>query len=120
TPAPQGSTPIRSTCPLTSGPPPPRDDSAKLQRQLRRLLLRAPTGSAGPRFSWCSSRSLELEAGAGGHHGWLSGVDGVDDLAGVDPLQICRSDPEVGMPELALGDGQRDAFACHLDGVSVP
>jgi dihydrofolate reductase len=36
-------------------------------------------------------------------------VDGVDDLAAVDPFQIDAGDAEVGVAELALGDGQRDA-----------
>jgi hypothetical protein len=47
------------------------------------------------------------------------GVDGVDDLRAVDALQVNRRDPEVGVPELALDDDQRDALMSHLDGVSV-
>lgn len=47
-------------------------------------------------------------------------VDGVDDLAGVDALEVDRGDAEVGMPELALDDRQRNPFVGHLDCVSVP
>jgi hypothetical protein len=35
-------------------------------------------------------------------------VHSVDDLARVDPLQIHARDAEMGMPELALDDRQRD------------
>jgi hypothetical protein len=37
----------------------------------------------------------------------------------VDALRVDRGDPEVGVPELALDDDQRDAFPSHLDGVGV-
>ena len=46
-------------------------------------------------------------------------MDGVDDLRVVDPLEIDRGDPEVGMPELALDDWQWDPFVGHLDRVRV-
>jgi hypothetical protein len=46
-------------------------------------------------------------------------VDGVDDLAGVDPLQVDRGHAEVGVPELALDYVQRDALAGEFDGVRV-
>jgi hypothetical protein len=46
-------------------------------------------------------------------------VGGVDDLDAVDPLQIDRCDPEVGVPELARDDDQRDAVVSQLDGVGV-
>jgi hypothetical protein len=46
-------------------------------------------------------------------------VDNVDDLAAVDPLQVDRGDPEVGMPELALDHIQWDALSCHFNGVGV-
>jgi hypothetical protein len=35
------------------------------------------------------------------------------------PCVWIRGDPEVGVPELALDDDQRDAFPSHLDGVGV-
>jgi hypothetical protein len=38
-------------------------------------------------------------------------VDGVDDLAVVDALQVDGGDAEVGVAELALDDVERDAFA---------
>ena len=46
-------------------------------------------------------------------------MNGVDDLGVVDPAQVHRRDPEIGMPELPLYDQQRDTLAGHLDGVSV-
>ena len=46
-------------------------------------------------------------------------MDGVDDLGVIDPSQVCRRDPEVCMPELALYDKQRDPLGRHLDGVDV-
>jgi hypothetical protein len=46
-------------------------------------------------------------------------VDGVDDLGAVDALQVDRGHAEAGVPELPLDDDQRDALACHLDGVSM-
>jgi hypothetical protein len=46
-------------------------------------------------------------------------VDGVDGLGAVDVLQVDRGDAEAGVPELALDDDQRHAFAGHLDGVGV-
>jgi hypothetical protein len=36
-------------------------------------------------------------------------VDGADDLAAVDALQIDAGDPKVGVAELALDHDQRDA-----------
>jgi hypothetical protein len=47
-------------------------------------------------------------------------VDGVDDLGGIDALQVGARDPEVGVPELTLNDRQWDPLACHFDGVGVP
>ena len=46
-------------------------------------------------------------------------MDGLDDLAAVDALQVDRGYAEVAVAELALDDNQRDAFAGHLDGVRV-
>lgn len=39
----------------------------------------------------------------------------VDDLGAVDPLQINGRNPEVGVPELALDDHQRDTLMRRLD-----
>ena len=47
-------------------------------------------------------------------------MDGADDLAAVDALEINAGDAEVGVPELALDHDERDAFVRHLDRVSVP
>jgi len=47
-------------------------------------------------------------------------VDGVDDLAAVDSLEVDARNAEVGVPELALDHDERDTFARHLNRVSVP
>jgi hypothetical protein len=47
-------------------------------------------------------------------------VDGADDLAAVDALQVDAGDAEVGVPELTLDDDERNAFVCHFDRVGVP
>jgi hypothetical protein len=44
-------------------------------------------------------------------------VDGADDLAAVDALQVHAGDAKVGV--LALDDDQRNAFVRHLDGMGV-
>jgi hypothetical protein len=46
-------------------------------------------------------------------------MDGGDDLAAVDALQVDAGDPKVGMAELMLDHDQRHAFVRHLDCVSV-
>jgi hypothetical protein len=46
-------------------------------------------------------------------------VDGVDDLAVVDALDVDGRDAEVCVAELALDDVERHAFARHLDRVRV-
>jgi hypothetical protein len=60
-----------------------------------------------------------MESGAGGKHGRLAGVDGGDDLGVVDALQVDGSDAEVGVPQLALDDVERDALVGEFDGVGV-
>src|SRR3954471_5273138 len=51
------------------------------------------------------------EPDAGRDHRCSSSVDGLDDLVGVDALQVDRGDAEVAVAELALDDVERDAFA---------
>ena len=46
-------------------------------------------------------------------------MDGADDLAAVDALQVDAGDAEVGMPKLTLDDYERNAFVRHLDRVCV-
>src|SRR4051812_46250099 len=46
-------------------------------------------------------------------------MHGGDDLLGVDALQVDAGRAEVGVPELALDDVERHAFAGELDGVGV-
>ena len=41
-------------------------------------------------------------------------------ISGLSALQIDGGDAEVAVAALALHDDQRDAFACHLDGVGMP
>jgi hypothetical protein len=46
-------------------------------------------------------------------------VHGGDDLLDVDALQVDARGAEVGVPELALDDVQRDALPGELDGMCV-
>ncbi len=46
-------------------------------------------------------------------------MDGVDDLAAVDALEVDRGDAEVRVAELALDDVQWHTLSSHLDGVGV-
>src|SRR5947208_1196730 len=64
--------------------------------------------------------SLEPERCADWDHRSAAGVDGVDDLAVVDPVEVDRGDAEVAVAELALDDDERHTFASHFDGVGVP
>jgi hypothetical protein len=47
-------------------------------------------------------------------------VDGVDDFARVDRLQVGRRGAEVGVPELALDDVDWDPLTGEFDRVRVP
>jgi hypothetical protein len=47
-------------------------------------------------------------------------MNGADDLAAIDALQVDAGDPKVGVGELTLDHDQRDAFVRHLDCVSMP
>src|SRR5215216_7677046 len=84
---------------------------------------RSPPGSWPPATkSPASPRPVAAsvrERAVYGDHRRAPGVDGVDDLGVVDALEVDRGDPEVGVPELALDDDQRHAFAGHFDGVRV-
>ena len=99
---------------------------------LRRLLLWASSigevwlllglrAGAGVRERGVRSREclLEGEAGAGVHHRRAPGVDGRDDLLGVDPLQVGAGGGQVRVAELALDQRQRDPLVQELDGVRV-
>jgi len=48
--------------------------------------------------------SSHLEPGGGGDRRRGPPVDGADDLAAIDPLQIDAGDAKVGMPKLTLDD----------------
>jgi hypothetical protein len=65
-------------------------------------------------------RPLCPQAGARGDHWRCAVVDGVDDLARIDPLEVNRRDAEVRMSKLSLDDRQRNSFVRHLDRVRVP
>src|SRR5918911_638402 len=62
---------------------------------------------------------LEPQARSCGDHRRSPRVNGVDDLEGVDASEIDRGHPEVGVPELALDDVERNALTRQFDGVSV-
>jgi hypothetical protein len=68
------------------------------------------------RFRPGSSRAEE--SAGGGNHGCGS-VDDVDDLGVVDPLKVDRRDTEIGVPEFALDDDERDALAGHFNVVGM-
>jgi len=64
--------------------------------------------------------SSHLETGGGGDRRRRPPVDGADDLAAVDALEVHAGDAEVGvLPELALDNHERDTFMSHLDSVSM-
>src|SRR3954470_21362713 len=67
-----------------------------------------------------SSRARQREFHAGRDHRRPARVDGLDDLLGIDALQIARGHAEVAVPELALDDVQRHALAQQLKRVRVP
>jgi hypothetical protein len=46
-------------------------------------------------------------------------MDGADDLAAIDALQIDAGDPKIGVPKLTLDHDERNAFVRHLDRMSV-
>ena len=81
---------------------------------------------SNPRVLQCATeqrrarKRSEPQRHADGDHRCASGVDGLDDLAAVDALQVNGRDAEVALAELALDDDQRYAFARHFDGVGVP
>jgi hypothetical protein len=89
----------------------------------------ATTGGRGRRRCWVVDASssgattgpgrLDVESGARGDHRGLSGVDGGDDLGVVDPLEIDGGHAEVGLPQLALDDVERDPLVGEFDGMGV-
>jgi hypothetical protein len=51
----------------------------------------------------------------GGRRWWT-----VSTISRVDPLEVNRRNPKVGMPELPLNNRQRNPFVRHLDRMSMP
>jgi hypothetical protein len=47
-------------------------------------------------------------------------VDGADDFAAVDALEVDAGDAEVGMPELSLDHDQWHSLVRHFDCMCVP
>src|ERR1700752_2359815 len=46
-------------------------------------------------------------------------MDGADDLAAIDALQVDAGDPEIGVPKLTLDHDQRNGLVRHLDRMSM-
>jgi len=46
-------------------------------------------------------------------------VKGLDDLRVIDPLEVDRCDPEIGVSQLPLDDDERDTFVRHLNRMGV-
>jgi hypothetical protein len=91
-----------------------------------RFLAKAPTLGSAAAFAWrrvlpsaSGARRLRTQRNGRRYHRGTPSVDDVDDLTAVDPLQVDRGDPEVGMPELPLDHIQWDALSCHFNGVGV-
>jgi hypothetical protein len=83
--------------------PAPDDEHERTVTVLDETSTGSTDGHAGPRIG------LEVQSGAGRDHRCVAGVDGGDELGVVDSLQIDRGDTEIGMPQLALDDVERDA-----------
>ncbi len=111
---------------FTRPPAPPPRPLARRDRPWRLTLTgtrSSARSAAAVRAACAMSGRLDQLVRSGrcadGDHRCAAGVDGVDDLGVVDALQVDGGDAEVAVSELALDDDQRDAFACHLDGVGV-
>jgi hypothetical protein len=102
-----------------------RKANARLSRHfVSRPRIRQPGVATGrpdqrrPTRSHCSL-APQLESGVGGDRRRWPSVDGADDFAAVDALEVDAGDPEVGVPELALDHDERNALVRHFDCVSV-
>jgi hypothetical protein len=99
-----------------------RVDLGTLPHRVRRSAERKPSPSgwaAGP-VGGSTRGLLDRESGGGRDDGWSARADGVDDLARIDPVQICGRGTKVDVAELALDDVDRHALARELDRVRVP
>lgn len=61
------------------------------------------------------STSARPEAPRSRNHGRRARMHGVDDFGVVYALQVDRSDPEIGVSQLALDYNQRNPLPRHLD-----
>jgi hypothetical protein len=95
--------------------------SAPLMTPVSHLAsLGCGVGSADKRLADRSRLCVppHLEAGAGGDGRRWPSVDGADDLAGIDALEVDAGNAEVGV--LALNHNKWDALVRHLDRMGVP
>ena len=86
------------------------------------LAVEQPRPARTTPSPWEQERSgsgSDAQSGARGDHRRAPVVDCVDDLRGVDAVEIDRRHAEVDVAELALDHLQRDTIAGHLDGVGV-
>jgi hypothetical protein len=93
------------------------------RRSVRVARLRAGDGASRRSLMYrlrARRSAREPERVRGRDHGRWTLVDGVDDLEVVDPAQVRRGDPEIGVPQLPLDHQERDTLAGHLDRVGVP
>lgn len=72
-----------------------------------------------PEWTARGGAGLQLEPGGGRDRRRPARPDRIDDLARIDPLQIRRGRPQIGVAELALDDVHRDALTGKLDGGRV-
>src|SRR5688500_6772112 len=104
-----------------------RDGSAAVPRSIRGTTAFACLHYSAKAASECCFARVatavrggsEPQRCADGDHRSAPGVDGVNDLAAVDALQVDAGDAEVAVPELALDNDQRHALASALDRVGV-
>lgn len=75
---------------------------ATIALALEAMARSSDSGSVSGAPAVRASRFSALEPGGCGHHRCAPGVDGGDDLFGVDALEVDRGRAEVGVAELAL------------------
>ena len=81
---------------------------------------RGPTAPAESHAAGNENSAPACESRGGRDHRCGTFVDGVDDLGVIDPAQVSRRDPEVGMPELGRMTKSENPLTGHLDRVRMP